>query len=73
VLFTLERYRLQGLQNWQCHSLTLTIKHRITYVSVLVDVTVADDPCVVAGRENKVTGNRPASAIDRTVRNFASC
>jgi hypothetical protein len=73
VLFTLVRYRLQGLENWHCHSLTLTIKRRATYVSVLVDVTVADDPCVVAGRENKVTGNKPASAIDRIERNFASC
>jgi len=64
VLFTLVRYRLQGLDNWHCYSLTLTIKHRATYMSVLVGVTVADDLCAVAGRENKATGNRPASTID---------
>lgn len=73
VLFTLLRYRLQGLENWHCHSLTLAIKHRAIYVSVLVDVTVADDHCVVAGREDKATGNRRASSIDRTERNFVSC
>jgi hypothetical protein len=53
VLFTLVRYRLQGLENWHCHSLTLTVKLRATYMSVLVGVTVADDPCVVAGREKR--------------------
>lgn len=60
MLFTLVRYRLQELENWHCHSVTLTIKHIATYVSVLVDVTVY----VVAGRENKATGNRTASTID---------
>jgi hypothetical protein len=56
VLFALVGYRLQGLEDRQCHSLNLTVKHRATYLSVLVDVAVTDDSCVVAGKETKQQG-----------------